>query len=341
VRVIAARLTAQLLAGPPERAALPVAARLLAIQAQDLRGAQLAIRARTTGLSVADVDRALTDDRSLVITWLNRGTLHLVRRDDYPWLQALTTPPILTANARRLEQEGVSPTAAERGVALVERILADEGPCTRAALRDRLASADVPTAGQAFIHIMLLSALRGVTVRGPMIGREQAFVLARDWLGGPEPVDRDAALRELARRFLAGHGPATDRDLARWAGLPLRDARAGLQGIARELEVREDGLVDLSDRPPVAALPGPKLLGSFEPVLMGWVSRDPILGEHRSLVTVNGIFRPFIMVRGRAAGTWSAPAGAVTLDPGQALSGRVAQALAVDAADVTRFLGLG
>src|SRR5256885_13744212 len=98
--LLAERLTAQLIAGEPAGDPVAVAERLLAIQAQDLRGARLAIRARTAGLSVADIDRAFTDDRSLLITWLNRGTLHLVRREDYPWLQALTTPQLATGNAR-------------------------------------------------------------------------------------------------------------------------------------------------------------------------------------------------------------------------------------------------
>jgi hypothetical protein len=31
--------------------------------------------ARTAGLTAVDVDRALTDERSLAVTWLNRGTL--------------------------------------------------------------------------------------------------------------------------------------------------------------------------------------------------------------------------------------------------------------------------
>src|SRR6202050_1200277 len=100
--MIAERLTAQLLAGPPARDPVAVAERLLAVQGQDPRGARLAVRARTTGLSATDVDRALTEDRSLLITWLNRGTLHLVRREDYPWLQALTTPPLRSGNPRRL-----------------------------------------------------------------------------------------------------------------------------------------------------------------------------------------------------------------------------------------------
>src|SRR6478609_6228048 len=104
--MLAERLTAQLLSGPPARDPVEVAERLLAVQAQDLRGARLAVRARTRGLSVRDVDRALTEDRSLVISWLNRGTLHLVRREDYGWLHALTTPQLLAGNTRRLAQEG-------------------------------------------------------------------------------------------------------------------------------------------------------------------------------------------------------------------------------------------
>jgi hypothetical protein len=115
--MIAERLTAQLLAGPPARDPVTVVGRLLAVQGQDPRGLRLAIRARSTALIAADVDRALTDDRSLVLTWLNRGTLHLVCSEDYPWLQALSAPRLFTGNARRLEQEGVTPSAAARGVA--------------------------------------------------------------------------------------------------------------------------------------------------------------------------------------------------------------------------------
>lgn len=123
---IAERLTAQGLAGEPLRSPEAVAERLLAVQGQDPRGARLAIRARSEGVTAADVDWALTEERSLLITWLNRGTLHLVRSEDYPWLQALTTPPLMTSNARRLRQEGISPDVGERAVKTIERALADE-----------------------------------------------------------------------------------------------------------------------------------------------------------------------------------------------------------------------
>src|SRR4029077_497250 len=298
---LADRLTAQGLSGAPLKRPVDVVERLLAVQGQDPRGARLAVRARTKGLTAAHVDRALTEERSLLITWLNRGTLHLVRSEDYPWLQMLTTPPLVSSCSRRLRQEGVAPQLGERAVKTIEKSLAKEGPLTRHQLRERLDSADVPTEGQALIHLLFLAAVRRVAVRGPRVGKDHAYVLVRDWLEPQPAVEREAALAELARRYLVGHAPANDRDLARWAGLPLRDARAGLAAIASELVERDDGLVHLAKHSPIAEVPGPRLLGAFDPLLLGWTSRERVLGPHTHLVTMNGIFRPFALVKGRAA----------------------------------------
>jgi DNA glycosylase AlkZ-like len=335
------RLAAQLLIGPPADSVGEVVERLLAVQAQDLRAARLAVRSRTVGLTAADVDREL-NNRTLVVTWLNRGTLHLVRPEDYWWLQLITTPQLATGNAKRLGQEGVSPGQADRGVAVIEAALTANGPMTRAQLREMVKAANVPVAGQAIVHILFLSALRGLTIRGPVIGRDQAFVLVRDWLAEPHRVtDRDTALSELARRFLAGHGPANERDLAKWAGITLGDARGGLRSVGADLQEQPGGLVDLVDlagRPGPSTRRRPKLLGGFDPLLHGWVDREPVLGGNQTIVTMNGIFRPFALVGGRAVATWSMPGGRVALEPFGHLGAPVLAALDREARDVERFL---
>jgi hypothetical protein len=140
-----------------------------------------------------------------------------------------------------------------------------------------------------------------------MIGRQHALVRVADWLSPAPPPPRDAALTELARRYLAGHGPAADRDLARWAGLPLRDARAGLRAIGRQLRELPGGLVDLARRPRAAPLPPARLLGTFEPVLLGWRSRADILGADEPHVISGGIFRNFALVGGRGVAVWRLP----------------------------------
>jgi hypothetical protein len=338
VPILSERLTAQLLAGAPANDPVAVAERLLAIQAQDLRGALLAVRARSVGLSAADVDSALTEDRSLLVTWLNRGTLHLVRSDDYWWLHALTARRLRAGNTRRLYQEGVSTDAAERAVSVIQRALTEEGPLDRDQLRDRIAGAGVRTQGQAFVHLLMLASIRGLIVRGPIVAGRHAFVLVRDWLGESAQMDREVALAELARRYLAGHGPADDRDLARWSGLPLGDARAGLKAIVSELHERDDGLVDLKRRSPAAPLPQPRLLGSFEPVLLGWKSRGLLLGEAESLVVSGGVFRPFALVDGHAVATWAITRQKIELKAFGQLPRIHREALEADAGDVTRFL---
>jgi uncharacterized Fe-S cluster-containing radical SAM superfamily protein len=146
------------------------------------------------------------------------------------------------------------------------------------------------------------------------------------------------ALAELARRYLRGHGPADAADLASWSGLPLRDARAGLAAIAGEL-TRDGELVDLTGRPdPPARLPA-RLLGAFDPYLMGWRERAfAVAPEHaRRVHPGGGIVRATAIANGRAVGTWTMRRGAVVVAPFAPLPAFVAAALERDAADVARF----
>jgi Winged helix DNA-binding domain len=163
--VAARRCAAQLLCGGRAGSAGEVAGRLLAVQAQDPGGARLAVRARSAGLSASDVDFALTR-RSMIVSWLNRGTVHLVRAGDYWWLHRLASGQLRAGNSRRLAQEGVPPGDAERAVAAVRAALAAGGPLTRSRLRGRTAAAGVRTEGQAMVHILALASIRGLIVRG-------------------------------------------------------------------------------------------------------------------------------------------------------------------------------
>jgi winged helix DNA-binding protein len=329
------------------RARDPVGAvrRLLAVQAQDLRAARLAVRARTEGVTAAAVDRALGEDGALVVDWLARGTLHLVAAEDHGWLHSLTAPGREAVHRRRLAQEGVPWDDAERAVGIVGRALADAGPLTRAQLAERLAASGIRTAGQATPHLLGLAAQRGIAVLGPVApGGGQAFVLARDWLPDAAPPERGVALAELARRYLAGHGPAAAEDLAHWSGLPLRDARAGLGAIAGELE-DAGGLAALRGAPPSSARVPARLLPAFDPYLLGWRDRTfAVPAAHaRRVHPGGGILRAVASVDAEAVGTWSlrrrGTAVAVEVEPFGPLAAVDAAALDAEAADVARFEG--
>ena len=339
-QVIVERLTSQGLSGPPSGTPEEIVTRLLAVQAQDPRGVRLSIRSRSVGLTAGDVDDAL-DRGSVVITWVNRGTLHMVTPQDYWWLHQLTTPQLAVGNARRLRQEGVNAFQADLGVDVVARAVTCDGPQTRAQLRRRLAEAGVPTGGQAFVHVLVAASLRGHVVRGPVVGGEAAYVSVRNWLGeAPPPVPLEVALSRLARRYLAGHGPADARDLAKWAGIPFGRARGGLDGIADELVGCGGGLVHLAGRDRPEPPPPPRLLGAFDPVLLGWVSRRPFVGRHQGVVTTNGLFRPFALVDGRVVATWGLAHGELQIRCLEPIAPRSREALQEDGGEVLRFLGL-
>ena len=81
-------------------------------------------------------------------------------------------------------------------------------------------------------------------------------------------MDEEEALATMGRRYLEGYGPADDRDLAAWSGLALGPgaARAGAGGAGRARGAGE---------PPACAL-----LAAFDPAMLGWESREPLVAAH-------------------------------------------------------------
>ena len=89
-------------------------------------------------------------------------------------------------------------------------------------------------------------------------------------------------------------------------------------------------------RRPAGSHPG--CSGPFDPVLHGWADRTPVVGPHRGVVTVNGIFRPTVLVGGRVVGTWGTDGGGVRIRLLQPVSATDRRSLERDARRVLDFL---
>ena len=291
------------------------------------------------------------EERSILRTWLMRMTIHLIPTEDYGWMAPLFADRILAFSRRRLEALGVAPGDRDRGLAAARRALGTHGALARSEVLEAAAGAGFPVDVQTRTHLVVALVVGGDACIGPDRGRESVLVAAPEWIGEPERRGREESLAELARRYVSAFAPATERDFSFWAGLPLRDCRAGLAAIAPSLdEVRlatgevalvPRGALGRAPRSPVA-----RLLGAYDTYLMGYASRRHAADEEaeRRVLPGGGVLRPTICVDGRFAGTWSNRRSgkrlAIELDPFEALDDGVRAALAADAADIGRFEGL-
>lgn len=288
-----------------------VARAIAGAQAQDRYAGPLTFRSRSRRLTAADIHRARTEERSLLRSWAMRMTLHLIPADDAGWLLPLFEPRIQKWSRRRLVQLGMPLGTQAKALRTVERALERDGPLTRTEVAERLAGAGVQLDTQTRLHLILVAVSAGIACLGPDRGGSTCLVLREDWLGTLPRVDREAALAELARRYLRAFGPATERDFASWAGLGLREMRAGLEAIAGELVESRFGDQRLfalrRDRVRLPASGQLRLLGAFDTYMLGYRNRDfAVTPEGRAAVKEGGggWIRPVIVEDGRVIGTW-------------------------------------
>ena len=331
-----------------------VAARLGGLQAQAAPPARMAVRPRTTGLTATAVDRACTD-RNVTRTWAMRGTLHMIATADLRWMTDIFGPVFVRKNRRRRLQLGLGDDLCERALTVLASVLAGSPPLTRAELIERLAAEGVAVdpRTQQPPHLLGYAAGRGLICRGPdRPGEEPTYVLLDDWAPDAPALDRDQALAELARRYLGGYGPASRADFTTWSGLPAA-------GTGRAWELIADRTVPVTAAGPelageLAALAGarldvpaprPRLLGHFDPLLMGYRDRDLVLDPAwtRRIQAGGGFVQPAVVAEGQVAGTWRLDrrAGRLEVEPFAPLTTATRDELAGEAADVGRFFDLG
>jgi hypothetical protein len=312
-RLAALRLSAQRIGGRERSTPLDTVRWMLALQGQDLPGAKWSIGLRGAGGTERGVEAAF-DAGHIVRSWPMRGTLHVVAGEDIGWMLDLTTPAAIASSAQRRAVLGLELTDAERAREVVQRVLAGRQVMTRDATLAAIEAAGVSTAGQRGYHLLWYLAQTGTLVLGPTEGRQQTFALLDDWVPDRRRLERDDALGELALRFFRGHGPATAADLARWAGITMRDVRAGIASCGDRLSTIELGGVSYlldpeADIDAVTAEPTGRvdLLPGFDEYVLGYKDRSAVLAPEHSAAIVpggNGVFRPTIVVDGEVSGTW-------------------------------------
>ncbi|MBN9612656.1 MAG: AlkZ family DNA glycosylase [Actinobacteria bacterium] len=159
----------------------------------------------------------------------------------------------------------------------------------------------------------------GLIVAGPTdeTGGEPRFRLTEEWITAPRRLEGEEALAELAWRFARGRGPVTERDLAWWTGLGLREVRTGLAAAASAGQLSRLDAEGRSYWAEPELLAGPSappedaatlMLPGFDEHLLGYTERDAVLDSQnfeRIVPGRNGMFRATVVEQGRVVGVWT------------------------------------
>lgn len=296
-----------------ERAELPIPAAIATVgglQTQYAPSGYVGLWTRLRDFRRDDLTRSL-EDRSVVQASLQRNTIHMVARDDY-WPFTVAIRAARRAWALRVQPRGADEAAMLARAVQIEAALAD-GPKTVRELG--------PIAAGFVGNMAVWSDL----VRVPPAGtwerrRADRLGLAVDWIG-PPTIDEAGAVSHLVHAYLRAFGPASWKDIAAWAGLPVTAVRAAETQLTLDHHRDEAGhaLVDL----PGAPIPDPdtpipvRFLPHWDANLLVHARRTGLLPEpHRPRMfsSKNPFSMGAVLVHGRVVAGWSVRDGRVELD---------------------------
>jgi hypothetical protein len=173
--------------------------------------------------------------------------------------------------------------------------------------------------------------------------RADLFALADEWVGPPGLSEREAG-EHLVRRYLAGFGPASRKDVASFTGIALTPLARILERLDLRRFASEDGeeLLDVPGGPlPDPGTPAPhRFLPTWDATLLVHARRTGVLPEeHRPKLF--GVRTPHsfptFLVDGAVAGTWRYEAGRVELAPFAPLDAGDERALRAEAERLAAF----
>jgi hypothetical protein len=276
---------------------------------------QIAVRVECSAAHVRD---ALWRDRTLVKTWLMRGTLHLVPAVDLPLYAAAMRTKWMTPRASWLRFFQMTDQQLADFADLIGSVLTAT-PMSREELISAVSKGRSERVREwlrsGWGGLLKPAARRGLLCFGPSRGTSVTFVRPALWLGSWRDIDPDAALVEMARRYLRAYGPAIRSDFARWWGPSFAGAaRAAWGGLADELvPVSVEGarahmlVSELGALKKVKIGQSVQLLPAFDPYLMGHASRDHLFdrAHARKVSRVAGWISSVVLADGRVVGTWT------------------------------------
>ena len=319
----ARRLIAQGLAPSAARPAttspLAAAEHLMAVQGQNYAAGVRALALRSTQGSAAPDDAAVLnaiDEFQVVRCWPQRGTVHFMPAADVRWMSRLLYPRVARSQQARRPGLGLDEDLFNRAhAALHDAALKSTTPTlTRAEAYEIFRSVGIAPDGGRGSHLLRAFGGAGDLVQGPKHGKQETFMHV-DVL----PVEQrqpEEPLRELALRYVSGHGPVSAADLAWWTMLAKGQAAKALEnsGLVRAEHEGETFWLspwqqDVTAEEISVALALRLELPAFDEYLLGYANKEWILPDELrpDILTKNGLSWPWVMENGMAVASLREP----------------------------------
>ena len=264
---------------------------ILGLNAQGALNYQLSLWSRVEGLDRGFIRRALTEEKTLVRSWLMRNTVHIVPSRSFPLVRAALRESLMGEWNRWTVKTGSKedPKSWEKHYPDVLESLA-EGPLTANEILAELEWSREK--GKRILHRVIREmSLKGLLCHASPSGpwyhdTEHTFSRVDKWLPGVDidEVDRDEAKRRLVVGYLRGFGPASIRDFSYWTGMRVRDGGDFFKLVEGSIEeiritgqrascyVLAEDLSDLLDNDDIPSIA--RLLPQFDSLIMGHKDKE-------------------------------------------------------------------
>ncbi|HEY4734900.1 MAG TPA: winged helix DNA-binding domain-containing protein [Gemmatimonadaceae bacterium] len=281
-----------------------------AVQAQDYAMSKWALGQRMRAATEAAVEREINSG-AILRTHVLRPTWHYVAPPDVRWMLALTAPRVKAILAHYDRQLGVESSVIRDAQKVMTRALRGGKYLTRAELAEAMKRAGVRTdGGQRLARLVMHAELDALICSGPRRGKQFTYALLDERVPLTRPRDRDASLRDLALKYFATRGPATEADFAWWSGLSMADARLAIEHAGSKLEVITTGgrkqwlgaISTMKVTPPLV-----RLLPNFDEFFIGLKDRSAMHTKLKSLgieTTLGALSGHILIIDGQVAGGW-------------------------------------
>lgn len=308
-----------------------------AVQSQDYAGAKWALGLRCLDVSDAGLDR-LFDEGRILRTHVLRPTWHFVSPGDIRWMLDLTAARVRAASGYQLRQLEIDQAVTRKSHRALAAAMEGGRRLTRKEIGEVFERAGIEAAGLRGTYLVMLAELAGLICSGGRRGRQFTYALLEEVAPPAPPLDREAALAELATRYFESHGPARAQDFAWWSGLTMDAVKTGIEllkpGLSAERVDGREYWAFGGEAPAELDSPLVHLLPNFDEYLVAYKGYGELVDFSRSHLVV---------LDGKVVGGWQRTlerdSVVVTTDLWAGLGDAEQGAVESAAAEYGRFLG--